>query len=134
MSVDSGMPGFNFIYEGSLEMLELGNARVRIHTADVEAYDRIMQKVEDGEIDRVTIRGIEYAKVRHGTWTIDNINEYDLSYGSTGYEPVYRCSSCGHVTESYLRLDRPIMPEDADFPDYCPNCGAKMDGEEQNDE
>ncbi len=77
---------------------------------------------------------IDAVEVKHGTWTVDGINEYELSYGSTGYEPVYRCSICGHITESYLRLDRPIMPEDADFPKYCPNCGAKMDGKEKNNE
>ena len=73
---------------------------------------------------------IDAVEVKHGTWTVDGINEYELSYGSTGYEPVYRCSRCGHVTESYLRLDRPIMPEDADFPNYCPHCGARMDLDE----
>ena len=77
---------------------------------------------------------VDAVEVVHGTWTVDGIDEYELSYGSTGYEPVYRCSRCGHVTESYLRLDRPIMPEDADFPNYCPNCGAKMDGEVNGNE
>ena len=41
-------------------------------------------------------------------------------------KPVYRCSLCGRIIESYLRFDKPIMPEDADFPHYCPNCGADM--------
>ena len=64
--------------------------------------------------------------VVHGKWTIEQINTYELSYGTTAYEPVYRCSACGLSTESYLRLDEPIMPEDADFPKFCPNCGADM--------
>lgn len=71
---------------------------------------------------------VDAVPVKHGKWTIDRIDTYDLAYGTTGYEPVYRCSVCGLLTESYLRLDEPIMPEDADFPNYCPNCGAKMDG------
>lgn len=62
-----------------------------------------------------------------GKWKIKAINTFDLSYGGTGYEPVYVCSECGGVEESYLRLDEPIMPEDADFPKFCPNCGAKME-------
>ena len=72
-------------------------------------------------------------QVKHGKWIIKAINTFDLSYGGTGYEPVYECSMCGGVEESYLRLDEPIMPDDADFPNYCPNCGARMDLAEDND-
>ena len=31
---------------------------------------------------------IDAVEVVHGTWTVDSINEYELSYGSIGYEPV----------------------------------------------
>ena len=71
---------------------------------------------------------VDAVPVVYGEWTIDGMNEYELSYGCIGYEPMYRCSRCGITTESYLRTEKPIMPEDADFPNYCPNCGAKMDG------
>lgn len=64
---------------------------------------------------------------KKGKWIIDSINEYELSYGTMAYEPVYKCSNCGRVTESYIRLDEPIMPEDADFPNFCPWCGARME-------
>lgn len=66
-------------------------------------------------------------EVKHGHWTIEDIVTYERSYGGTLYEPVYKCSCCGRVTESYVRGDEPIMPEDADFPEFCGNCGAKMD-------
>ena len=69
---------------------------------------------------------IDAEPVRHGKWEIETIREYELSYGSIGYEPVYKCSNCKISTESYLRTEKPIMPEDADFPNYCPYCGARM--------
>ena len=64
-----------------------------------------------------------------GKWLIKAVNTFELAYGSTGYEPVYECSICGGVEESYLRLDEPIMPDDADFPNYCPHCGSYMRGD-----
>lgn len=67
-----------------------------------------------------------------GRWIVKTVNTFEMAYGSTGYEPVYECSLCGCVEESYLRFDEPIMPEDANFPNYCPHCGAYM--KEENDE
>lgn len=97
----------------------------------VDNWDDISAKIDSGEIDHVVIRGVPYDKVRYASWSIDHIHEYEMSYGTTAYEPVYRCSACGATTESYLRLDEPIMPEDADFPRYCPWCGANMSGGER---
>lgn len=74
-----------------------------------------------------SIPAADVVEVRHGRWTIETIHEYELAYGTTAYEPVYKCSCCGLLTESYLRLDEPIMPDDADFPKWCGNCGASMD-------
>lgn len=65
---------------------------------------------------------------KKGEWIIKEIRTFELAYGTTGYEPVYECSECGRETESYLRLDEPIMPEDADFPKFCQHCGARMEG------
>lgn len=67
---------------------------------------------------------------KKGKWIIEEMNTYELSYGTTAYEPVYKCSVCERLTESYLRLDKPIMPEDADFPRFCPWCGAELEGTE----
>ena len=90
--------------------------------------DNFPVTIEIKEVKRI-LRALPAADVKpivHGKWTIEQINTYQLSYGTTAYEPVYRCSACGQSTESYLRLDEPIMPEDADFPKFCPNCGADM--------
>lgn len=70
-----------------------------------------------------------FTPVRHGHWIIKCVREYELSDGGTAYVPEYECSCCGFLTESYVRLDEPIMPEDADFPKYCEYCGARMDKE-----
>ena len=72
-------------------------------------------------------------EVKHGRWTIEDIITYERSYGGILYEPVYKCSCCGRVTESYVRGDEPIMPEDADFPKFCGNCGARMEAEDEAD-
>ena len=73
---------------------------------------------------------IDTVEVVHGHWIIDGAYTYDLKgFNGPAYEPVYRCSCCHRQTESYLRLDEPKMPEDADFPEFCPHCGARMDGE-----
>lgn len=77
------------------------------------------------------IDGVPTVEPKHGRWSIEDIITYERSYGGTLYEPIYKCSCCGRVTESYVRGDEPIMPEDADFPDYCPNCGARMDEVEE---
>ena len=48
----------------------------------------------------------DVAPVRHGRWN-------DSLAGITPY-----CSACGHSHRCLIRT-----------PNYCPNCGAKMDGE-----
>lgn len=78
------------------------------------------------QVDGITPSVIVQPERKTGRWENAGMNTYELSYGTTAYEPVYRCSACGSVTESYLRLDEPIMPEDAYFPNFCPNCGADM--------
>lgn len=64
---------------------------------------------------------------KKGRWTIETIGEIPRYRDTSIYEPIYRCSCCGLPTESYVRFDKPTMPEDADFPRYCPHCGAKME-------
>ena len=65
---------------------------------------------------------------KRGEWIVDGMYTYNLrELNGKAYEPVYRCSCCNRQMESYLRLDEPKMPEDADFPEYCPHCGAKME-------
>ena len=70
----------------------------------------------------------EKVEPKRGEWIVDGMYTYNLrELNGKAYEPVYRCSCCNRQMESYLRLDEPKMPEDADFPEYCPHCGAKME-------
>lgn len=58
-------------------------------------------------------------------WIDMPVEYYDLSFGGRIYVPNFKCGACGLTTESYVRLDEPIMPEDADRPRYCQYCGAR---------
>ena len=75
--------------------------------------------------------GDRMVEPKRGKWIVDGMYTYNLrELNGKAYEPVYRCSCCNRQMESYLRLDEPKMPEDADFPEYCPHCGAKMEVQE----
>lgn len=52
---------------------------------------------------------VDVAPVVHGRW---------ISKNHHGYERVFVCSNCGYI-DGYPFNDRS---------NYCPNCGAKMDG------
>ena len=54
------------------------------------------------------IQAADVAPVMHGRW---------ISKNHHGYEWVFVCSNCDYV-DGYPFNDRP---------NYCPNCGAKMD-------
>jgi rubrerythrin len=56
---------------------------------------------------------IEAEPVKHGKW-VDEGTYITTAYGSLN---VYKCSNC----EMEIVVD--------DFDNYCPNCGARMDGE-----
>lgn len=63
--------------------------------------------------DAVSLLGsaptVEAEPVRHGRW---------IESDSPG-DCCYRCSECGFMRDAYL----------LDIGNYCPKCGAKMDGE-----
>ena len=61
----------------------------------------------------------DVVEVRHGYWYI------------TEYEYI-NCSKCGHM--HYTGMDSTDQAKqnliDGKVPNYCPNCGAKMDGKD----
>lgn len=77
-------------------------------------YDGVMCRachIDDAlsEIDRAPT--VDAEPVRHGRWTYLNCFE----------EGRYQCRECGHFVDAGADMN------------YCPNCGAKMDGDENAD-
>lgn len=60
----------------------------------------------------------EAAPVRHGRWTRHYVGQENIPWGSD-------CSVCGE----WLVIDRTVMNEKYH---YCPNCGARLDLEEDD--
>ena len=73
-----------------------------------EFYNSIEQAITDSEDGVPCDHLIEVAPVRHGRW------EWDT-------EDIYRCSNCAEKSHVKEVMGHPEW-------DYCPNCGAKMDG------
>ena len=82
-------------------------------TGKQKSFEFIRKYVEKMPSSQPTIDAVE---VVHGEW----IEVHDWLQIPQEESGTYRCSACGQVMK---------------YPwNYCPNCGAKMDGEEQNDE
>lgn len=61
---------------------------------------------------------IDAVEVRHGFWVFDSGDEYSDRY---------HCSECGKEID----ICNEIVAEPK--PNYCPNCGAKMDGRRESE-
>ena len=95
--------------------------------AAIEALEARLGEAENS-VERWKDMYLTKHEPKRGKWIVDGMYTYNLrELNGKAYEPVYRCSCCNRQMESYLRLDEPKMPEDADFPEYCPHCGAKME-------
>ena len=62
---------------------------------------------------------IDAVPVRHGVWKTHYVGDAKTPWGSD-------CSVCGE----WLIIDRVVIIQKYN---YCPNCGAKMDGERKDD-
>ena len=69
------------------------------------------------DLEFVDLMPYELAPVVHGEWVLV---EYQSS--QFGVDQEYQCSICGTPTDEEFRTR------------YCPNCGAKMDGERKGDD
>ena len=100
------------------------------HISDLQAEVDTLKRTDAKRCQECLYLGqpVEQQLPKRGHWIIDGAFTYNLrELNGKAYEPVYRCSCCNRQMESYLRLDEPKMPEDADFPEFCPHCGAKME-------
>lgn len=83
--------------------------KVYVRTAGYKARERVFEAEE--AVHRLSVADV--APVVHGRW-IDRGDYVTTAYGSL---PVNRCSEC--------HMDVTLE----DFDSYCPNCGARMDGD-----
>lgn len=65
------------------------------------------------------ILAADVAPVVHGHWIKDNDSFQTDDYYCCYFD--YNCSECGEIVNDRHKL-----------PNYCPNCGAKMDGETED--
>lgn len=78
--------------------------------------DAELERSDEIEFTTPSGKKVMYAKVRHGKWDDKRVAFYR------------KCSECGATiknTLSHVFLDYDIRDLH-----YCPNCGAKMEGEE----
>lgn len=84
----------------------------RIDALDIVAYNRVNGEITPNRYDKIIdgiyeIPSADVAPVRHGRWMKNDD---------------YTCSLCGY---------RMVIGDGAY--NYCPNCGARMDGGEDDD-
>lgn len=70
---------------------------------------------------------IEISRVRHGRWVIEKRHEVSRNpYIDDNYFASATCSECDFCIHAETKsFDYP----DLNTTNYCPNCGAKMDGD-----
>lgn len=71
-----------------------------------------------------------YKAIKNGTplpkghWIDNNESEIDARYG----RHIYKCSECDRLADKFVCGTEDWW--DSEKPNYCPNCGAKMESEE----
>lgn len=91
--------------------------------AEMLLMDEHEKKVVQSYVEQ--FMAVDAVEVVHGRW----IDKYDGLYAN----PIYKCSVCGNsapIEERYPVIGR--VYTDWSFTNFCPNCGAKMDGERRD--
>lgn len=73
------------------------------------------------------VPSVEYAPVRHGRWVIEKRHAVSRNpYMDDNYFASATCSECGFCIHAETKS---FGYPDLNTTNYCPNCGAKMDGD-----
>lgn len=92
---------------------ELNDIRHRMHGTQFE-QDMII--IADAISYIQKLKGMSAnGSVKHGKWMECTLHEYDPHTDEHWDETYYKCSECGKPCDLLAN--------------YCPNCGARMDGE-----
>ena len=99
---------------------------------DADKLERNIMSMPDDDIDEDSCYNvinvldreptIDAVPVVHGEWIWD-IDGMDWGIGS------WKCKNCHARPNTYWQCDSTINPLTFAGSSYCPNCGAKMDGE-----
>ena len=99
--------------EAVIKAMENNSYMVEVYGTKTKIIDRMMMCCEIAELPT-----IEAVPVVHGSWERTDITEDEDGWA------LYRCSCCDwHTTCYYSFSASPTY-------NFCPNCGAKMDGGE----
>lgn len=66
-----------------------------------------------------SVPAADVAPARHGRWIPYEYGDYHW----------HKCSKCG-IADKYIETDLSRMIDLESVRNYCPNCGARMDGEQ----
>ena len=108
-------------------MSDLISRDAAIEAFDDERVDRNYGDVSPESVIRIieSIPAVDAAPVVHGRWVKVH------GYATPGGDPVWKCSECGKGVHVYGIEHGRYGAEVADGQWVsCPNCGARMDGEE----
>ena len=93
--------------------------------ADMDSFDHVRPEVVDYFVrGLMSVPVADATEVKHGRW--DKVYIHESTY--------VKCSECGVmlVWEDGIGMGEALVGEE--YARYCPCCGAKMDGEEQEHE
>lgn len=87
-----------------------------IETLSTYTKDGYTKAVLNQAVKAIHKLSADVQPIRHGRW-----GHMWVCSNMTGYEYACSCSECGKPTYRISTFE--------DMPPYCPNCGAKMDGD-----